>query len=464
MKIVNAPSIAKKGRDGDTILAHINSQEAEVLKRMGGSGTINPHTRLREYKWGLLARAQNTLADLGIGGGTEGGSANTGSLWTGLRDNLETAAVLAGNYFLPGSALVTSNLTSKGSQEQLNSSLGKLAQLGTGGAGAYNGMSLGDLFGSGSNMAPVVDAGTQLPNTVAMSGPGAYESSGMVLNPSTAGGMAGAASNTASLMSGASNVTPNTISSGSNIVSDYGPPSVNPNGMNNVMGFQGGMNVAGSPYGQFDLSATDSSLGAAGNANQMSYAPGYEAATPYLNNMSDVNALEGAGVSGNLTGAGAYSPSFLERMGSTASGLASKAWNNPGTTLSAANLGFNALSSMYDYKAKKNIAAAQEQRYNDVNNQINNMYAPGSPEYNLMEQAMARKDAAAGRNSQYGARAVDLAARIAAIKAQNLASTLGPQAALQNNYLNNQWGGLNSLFYNYGVRNPNVNPAPARTS
>ena len=39
------------GRRGDTMLAHINPQEAQMLKQMGGSGTINPYTGLREYNW-----------------------------------------------------------------------------------------------------------------------------------------------------------------------------------------------------------------------------------------------------------------------------------------------------------------------------------------------------------------------------------------------------------------------------
>jgi len=39
------------GRNGDTQLAHINPQEAQMLKQMGGSGTINPYTGLREYNW-----------------------------------------------------------------------------------------------------------------------------------------------------------------------------------------------------------------------------------------------------------------------------------------------------------------------------------------------------------------------------------------------------------------------------
>lgn len=39
------------GRNGDTQLAHINPQEAQMLKAMGGSGTINPYTGLKEYSW-----------------------------------------------------------------------------------------------------------------------------------------------------------------------------------------------------------------------------------------------------------------------------------------------------------------------------------------------------------------------------------------------------------------------------
>ena len=44
--------IAKAGRNGDTMLAHINPQEAALLKALGGSGTVNPHTGLNEYGYG----------------------------------------------------------------------------------------------------------------------------------------------------------------------------------------------------------------------------------------------------------------------------------------------------------------------------------------------------------------------------------------------------------------------------
>lgn len=44
--------LAGYGREGDTELAHINPFEAKLLKAVGGSGTINPVTGLREYKGG----------------------------------------------------------------------------------------------------------------------------------------------------------------------------------------------------------------------------------------------------------------------------------------------------------------------------------------------------------------------------------------------------------------------------
>lgn len=52
-----AQELQSKGRNGDTILAHINPQEAGILKALGGSGTINPHTGLPEYFFKAISRA-----------------------------------------------------------------------------------------------------------------------------------------------------------------------------------------------------------------------------------------------------------------------------------------------------------------------------------------------------------------------------------------------------------------------
>ena len=49
-----AELIRQKGRGRDTILAHITPREAAILKKMGGSGTINPDTNLPEFQEGLF--------------------------------------------------------------------------------------------------------------------------------------------------------------------------------------------------------------------------------------------------------------------------------------------------------------------------------------------------------------------------------------------------------------------------
>jgi hypothetical protein len=55
-----ARMVAGHGRGGDTMLAHINKDEAKLLKRYGGAGTINPKTGLREF-WSL----SGAIKDLG---------------------------------------------------------------------------------------------------------------------------------------------------------------------------------------------------------------------------------------------------------------------------------------------------------------------------------------------------------------------------------------------------------------
>jgi hypothetical protein len=87
--------LAAQGRGGDSMLAHINPREAEMLERMGGAGTINPNTGLREYKGGIgkifsaiLPIALNFIAP-GIGG------AIGGAISEGLGLGLSSAATAA---------------------------------------------------------------------------------------------------------------------------------------------------------------------------------------------------------------------------------------------------------------------------------------------------------------------------------------------------------------------------------
>jgi hypothetical protein len=63
-------AIARQGQRGDTILAHINKAEAELLIRLGGAGTINPKTGLLEfYTAGRFERIQSDLGDWRYGRG-----------------------------------------------------------------------------------------------------------------------------------------------------------------------------------------------------------------------------------------------------------------------------------------------------------------------------------------------------------------------------------------------------------
>ena len=60
-----AKMLEKKGRGGDTILAHITRREAEMLKDMGGAGTVNPETGLLEFYDGEGFGATGTESFLG---------------------------------------------------------------------------------------------------------------------------------------------------------------------------------------------------------------------------------------------------------------------------------------------------------------------------------------------------------------------------------------------------------------
>ena len=63
-KTLIAQEIARMGRGGDTMLAHINPHEAMVLRAMGGAGTTNPYTGLPEYRirWRNIVRAVAVVA------------------------------------------------------------------------------------------------------------------------------------------------------------------------------------------------------------------------------------------------------------------------------------------------------------------------------------------------------------------------------------------------------------------
>ena len=64
------------------------------------------------------------------------------SWFTQIRNTVESAAVVAGNYYVPGSSILTAKLAATGSQKQLNSNVGKVAQVASAGVGLGIGSSV----------------------------------------------------------------------------------------------------------------------------------------------------------------------------------------------------------------------------------------------------------------------------------------------------------------------------------
>jgi hypothetical protein len=73
---------------------------------------------------------------------------------------------------------------------------------------------------------------------------------------------------------------------------------------------------------------------------------------------------------------------------------------------------------------------AQQQANQNYVNSINQMFSPDSPYAQQMSQTLGRQDAAAGRNSQYGTRAVQLAAALTQARANALGNSNYAHAAM----------------------------------
>jgi hypothetical protein len=116
-----AEELRKKGTGEDTILAHINPHEAEMLKLMGGMGKPNPDTGLPEYKsWFsrvvsvvlpivIAVVAPALAAEIGVALGAAEGS---------------VAATAVGNAVISGS---TTALTGGKASDVVKSALGSAA-------------------------------------------------------------------------------------------------------------------------------------------------------------------------------------------------------------------------------------------------------------------------------------------------------------------------------------------------
>lgn len=79
----------------------------------------------------------------------------------------------------------------------------------------------------------------------------------------------------------------------------------------------------------------------------------------------------------------------------------------------------------------------QYKQTGDLMNQIKNIYSPDSPYAKYMEEQLGRKDAAAGRNSQYGPRLAQLMGILGEGQARSLSGLFNP--------IMQQQGGLNGM-------------------
>lgn len=164
--------------------------------------------------------------------------------------------------------------------------------------------------------------------------------------------------------------------------------------------------------------------------------------------------MTGMGV-GSSAAAGSGIGSILGKIGTKVGGsmLSSGIGSlfNGGSGNSGSGGGLN-LSNIIGLAGGVNDAFQQNRSSSDMRSWLNsqqskidNLYNPGTPEYNALWDEMSRKDAAAGRNSQYGPRSVDLAARIAQIKADNTTRfTTGTSKALAD-ALNQRAGAFSGL-------------------
>jgi hypothetical protein len=221
-----AKNIAAQGRGGDTMLAHINPKEAEVLRRMGGSGTINPNTGLHEFKGGIfksIGKIFKSVAKIAIpvvaniiapgwGGmlagaamGAAGGGGLKGAVLGGLTGSLGSGGFLGG-----AANSVGQSVLGTGIGKMLGNTIGAQT-LGAGLLGGAASAALGQGFlpgalaaGSMSSMTPTI---TGLANSAkglfnSATGPGSIFSSqagGTGVNLGSSGGLNQVGSN---LMSG----------------------------------------------------------------------------------------------------------------------------------------------------------------------------------------------------------------------------------------------------------------------
>lgn len=125
-----AAVLAGQGRGGDSLVAHINPQEAQILHALGGKGDVNPKTGLLEFDPSGSSGGPN-----GGSAGGDGNNGNNGGGGGGYNGQGRGASMA------PGGGLVGGDLANDGSTRPGESAFHA--------ANAdYNGSILGHVFGA----------------------------------------------------------------------------------------------------------------------------------------------------------------------------------------------------------------------------------------------------------------------------------------------------------------------------
>lgn len=162
-------TLARQGRFGDTMLAHISPEEAGMLKAQGGAGTINPNTGLPQYfsfskffkavlpiALTFIAPGLGTAigsAILGAGASAAASAALGGAILGGLSSGLTGGNVLQGA-LLGGLGGGLGGYVGGAANQALGLGLGQSAQAMLGGAlvGGVGGAATGQGFARGAAM------------------------------------------------------------------------------------------------------------------------------------------------------------------------------------------------------------------------------------------------------------------------------------------------------------------------
>jgi hypothetical protein len=182
-----------------------------------------------------------------------------------------------------------------------------------------------------------------------------------------------------------------------------------------------GMTAPGSAAGAMsgmDLAADGGANALSGFASGGAAAGGGDLLSTYGPQLGGASSTGGLGSITSSAGGGLFGSGVTGGQALSGASLLSKLVSGDGN--GSGGIGLSGLATLggglMDY-FKQNQAANSMLDYLKQRQSMNdNMYAPGSPEYNALWDKMSAADAAAGRNSQYGTRSVDLAAKIAQLK------------------------------------------------